>query len=87
MKKRMKCRDFIGFIAEYLEGTLPEAQRAEFEGHMDECPYCVNYLESYKATIKLAAAIHTDPDAPVPEDVPEDLVRAILEARKKKAGE
>ena len=53
-------------------------QRVEFERHLSVCPSCVAYLETYERTIALA---RTSSDEPVPEDVPESLVRAILAAR------
>jgi anti-sigma factor RsiW len=78
------CKELIAFIADYLEGALPEAEREVFERHLDECPYCVDYLSSYRSTIELAAALGEDPSVSVPE-TPEELIRAILEARKKQA--
>ena len=42
----MTCRELIEFVADYLEEALPVAQRDEFERHMQDCPYCVDYLNS-----------------------------------------
>ena len=79
----MTCRELIEFVAEYLEETLPETERDEFERHLQDCPYCVDYLESYRTTVGLVRTLGDDPDASIPEDAPEDLVRAILAARKR----
>ena len=76
----MTCREFIDFIAGYGEGTLPAAQQAHFDEHLDECPDCVSYLETFNKTVALTAAACTDDDA-IPADVPEDLVKAVLKAR------
>jgi anti-sigma factor RsiW len=79
----MNCREFTEFLHEYLFDNLPAAERAEFEKHLEECPWCVAYLDSYKQTIQLEKAAFTPPeDAPVPGDVPEELVQAILSARR-----
>jgi hypothetical protein len=43
---------------------------------------CVKYLAGYKATIELGRAAFDDPEAPAPDHVPEDLVRAILSAKR-----
>ena len=68
---------------EYLEGGLESSVRATFEGHMDDCPTCVTYLDTYRDTVRLGKQILCDtPDGPVPDDVPEDLVAAVLAARK-----
>jgi anti-sigma factor RsiW len=78
----MTCKDFIGFLMEYLEGELPSPQQAVFEEHLVVCESCVAYLANYRDTVELAKAAFCDPDGPVPEEVPEDLVTAVLLARK-----
>lgn len=78
----LTCRELIAFIHDYLEGGLPETERARFEEHLAVCPACVAYLSSYEDTVRLAKAAYCDPEGPVPEDVPDELVSAILAARK-----
>jgi anti-sigma factor RsiW len=73
------CQELIDFIASYRDNELTPNQRAEFERHLSVCPSCVAYLETYEQTIALTQAAGDDP---VPEDVPESLVQAILAARK-----
>jgi anti-sigma factor RsiW len=78
----MNCREFTEFLHEYLFGDLPAVERAEFEKHLAECPWCVAYLDSYRKTIQLEqAALAASEDAPPPADVPEELIQAILKAR------
>ena len=79
----MNCREFTEFLHEYLFGDLPAAERAEFEKHLAECPWCVAYLDSYQKTIQFGKAAFTHADDAVPETVPEELVQAILAARTK----
>jgi len=78
----MKCREVAEFLMEYLDGALGDAERRVFEGHIEDCPACVNYLETYRETVRLGRSVCT-PDAEVPPDVPEELVQAILSARRK----
>jgi anti-sigma factor RsiW len=80
----MTCREFVAFLVEYIEGSLDPAQAAAFEEHLSLCPGCVDYLDSYRATVALTrdAFCGADPELP-PAAIPEDLVRAILAARKK----
>ena len=47
---------------------------------MAACPSCVDYLKTYEQTVRLAKTCAGDP---MPDEVPESLVQAILEARKK----
>jgi anti-sigma factor RsiW len=81
----MNCREFTEFLHEYLFGNLSATERAEFENHLAECPWCVAYLDSYQKTIQLEQAAFTAEEAPVPPDVPEELVQAILSARRNSA--
>ncbi|MDH3212524.1 MAG: anti-sigma factor [Myxococcales bacterium] len=78
----MNCREFVDFLMDYLDDTLPGRQRAALAEHMDECPDCEVYLETYRETVRLGRRICRDPEGPVPEDVPEGLVEAILAARR-----
>jgi anti-sigma factor RsiW len=47
----MTCKELVEVITDYLEGTMPEHDRERFEEHLDECPWCVNYLEQMRGTI------------------------------------
>jgi len=76
------CRTFVGFLMDYMSGELPERQRDEFDEHLAACVACVAYMKTYGDTIKLGKAAFGDQDAAVPDDVPEDLVKAILAARR-----
>jgi anti-sigma factor RsiW len=85
MPLMVTCQELEGFMVDYLEGTLPKGQRRKFDLHLRMCPDCWRYLEAYKHTIALSQTACRDPDAPVPADVPEELVKAILAAREKDA--
>ena len=77
----MTCREFVDFLMEYLDGTLGASELRVFEGHIDDCPGCVTYLDTYRETVRLGQSI-CDADDSLPEDVPEALVEAILAARR-----
>lgn len=79
----MTCREFSEFLSDYLASELPAEARQVFQQHFDECPTCIDYVKSFESTIRLGQCVCTHPDDPVPQDVPEDLVKAILAGRKK----
>lgn len=79
----MSCAELDGFVVDYLDGTLPPPQRRIFTLHLLLCRECRSYLERYRRAIALGRAVFQEPTAPVPDDVPEDLVRAILAARRR----
>ncbi len=56
-------------------------QGAEFEAHLAQCPECVAYVDSYRMAIQLGKEAFTFSEDQVPDEVPEDLVRAILSVR------
>lgn len=79
----MTCSEFSEFLDSYLSGQLSPAERDEFRRHLEACKHCVDYLATYEQTVKLGKAAFERPEGEVPTKVPEDLVRAILAARKR----
>jgi predicted anti-sigma-YlaC factor YlaD len=79
----MTCRELIEFLDEYEAGTQPPQVRAEFERHLRVCLECRDYLKTYRDTLALArrAACEEHGDR-LPDDVPEDLIEAVLAARR-----
>jgi anti-sigma factor RsiW len=76
------CREFADFLADYLSDTLSPETRTQFERHLELCANCVAYLSNYRDTIAIGKAAMAEDDAPLPTDVPEGLVKAILAARR-----
>jgi anti-sigma factor RsiW len=73
------CRELIDFIIEYVDGHLENTARHDFERHLGVCPSCRAYLDSYRKTMALTRAAASDERV---DDVPEALVRTILDARR-----
>jgi predicted anti-sigma-YlaC factor YlaD len=76
------CRELIEFLDRYVANELTPEQRRSFDWHLRLCRDCRNYLTSYTQTIKLGKLAYAGGDDPAPNDVPEDLIAAILAARK-----
>lgn len=79
----MTCQEFVEFLMAYLDGELSAEVGRVFEAHVGECPPCLAYLDSYRETVRLGRSLCDEPEGPVPEEVPEGLVRAILDARRR----
>ncbi len=77
----LTCRQIIDFVQAFLEGELPSREQTIFELHLTICPDCVNYLQSYQATRAIAKLAGKDESTQSP--LPNDLIQAILSARKK----
>jgi hypothetical protein len=61
----MKAAHVTEYYTAYLEGSLPDALRAEVARHLDACPRCAEELEAMRA---LVATLHELPEAPLPAD-------------------
>jgi anti-sigma factor RsiW len=48
----MTCRELVAVVTDYLEGTMSGEDRRRFEAHLEECPYCVAYVEQMRLTIE-----------------------------------
>ena len=81
MHGMITCREFEEFVLSYLDGELPARQARIFEWHLRICRECREYLVAYRRTIELGEAVLGPAHEAVPEDVPEDLVRAVLDSR------
>ena len=78
--RKLSCRELIEFLADYLDDELASEERTAFEIHLSVCPYCVDYLETYRETIHLGKQALAA-EAAILEEVPAELVDAILAAR------
>lgn len=48
--KMLTCQEQVELLADYLDGILqPETARA-LERHLEDCPSCLNFITTYKAT-------------------------------------
>jgi anti-sigma factor RsiW len=74
----LACREFVELVTDYLEGRLPDAERARFEEHLADCDGCAGYLEDTRRMIATLGA-HTAP--PVDEATRSALARAFRELR------
>ena len=71
---------FEDFILAYREDDLPPGKKFVFEMHLKLCAECRDYLKAYRSALELAKSGSEAAAAVVPEDVPEDLIRAVIDA-------
>ena len=83
MHGMITCREFEDFVQDYLADELPADEARRFERHMKICRECREYLAAYKVSLEVGQAALGPPAAPVPDEVPEDLVKAVLDSRKR----
>ncbi len=72
--KNVTCESAVELLAEYVDGSMEASLRAAFEAHIADCPPCVDFLQTYRATIAVSRKAC---DVPVPSEVQARL-RAFL---------
>jgi anti-sigma factor RsiW len=68
MTVELTCRELVELVTEYLEGTLPPAEKERFEEHLKGCSGCQSYLAQMRTTIRLTGKLSEDNLAPVARD-------------------
>ena len=78
------CSEFEQFIDDYLDNELTPKEAATFERHLKLCRECREYLQAYQNAIALGKTVFAEnsDDLPIPQEVPSDLLQAILEAKR-----
>ena len=67
----MSCHELAELLIDFVAGELPTPQRERVETHLNACPPCVTYLETYRLTIQLTRKL---PCVPLPPQLVGNLV-------------
>jgi anti-sigma factor RsiW len=81
-KGEMTCQELVELVTEYLEGALPARDRARFERHIGECPYCDRYLDQMRITIRTLGRLAEETIAP---EAREELLHAFRDWKRERA--
>jgi len=73
--EHLGCRNLLGSLSEFVDGTLEDELCAEIQRHMDGCDNCRIVVDSLRKTIYLYQV--TKESAAVPEDVRERLYKRL----------
>ena len=79
-KPYIPCSEVIEFLWAYVARELPEDKLTEFERHLAVCPSCRAYLSTYRKTLELELGAFQPEDGEPEEELPEDLVNAVMGA-------
>ena len=53
----LACKELVEIITDYLEGTLPERDRARFDAHLMTCAPCREYVAEMHTTLRLTGRL------------------------------
>jgi len=48
------CHECMDLLADYVDGVLPREQAELLEWHIESCPPCVAFVNTYKGTVDAA---------------------------------
>jgi len=74
----LTCKQFDEFMIDYIEGNLPLWQKISCGLHVRMCRKCARFVEQYKRIILLEKNAYLEPDNSIPEEIPEELLKAAL---------
>jgi anti-sigma factor RsiW len=80
-RDELVCRQVVELVTDYLEGTLPRAERRRFERHLRACPNCTAYLEQMRVTIATAGRLTPEDLSPEARDEFTELFRSWRDDR------
>jgi len=66
-------------LLEFEEGAMPEAERAQFRHHLELCPPCLRFLDSYRKTGRTLRMLK-------PKDIPPALAKTVLSFVRARSG-
>jgi anti-sigma factor RsiW len=70
----IECRQIAELLGDYLDGTLPRATRELLEWHIEGCPPCVAFVNTYRGTVNAARKLA---DMPVPPELKQRLLKVL----------
>lgn len=79
----MTCKDLIESLADYLEGDLAVAERERLGGHLETCPRCTEYLDSYRKVIAASRLAAETSEEASPPDLSERIIDTLFRSRPK----
>ena len=75
----IECRQIADLLGDYLDGTLPKRTRELLEWHIEGCPPCVAFVNTYRGTVNAAARLR---DAQIPSELKQRLLSVLRDARR-----
>jgi anti-sigma factor RsiW len=53
--EQLSCQELVELVTSYLDGGLSDAERTDFERHLETCDGCHEYVEQMRQTIALTS--------------------------------
>ena len=77
--KSVTCEETLDVLVDYVDGAMDGSTLSAFEAHFADCPPCLDFLRTYKTTIRVSQkCLEAEPE--IPEEVSNRL-RSFLRER------
>ena len=67
----LECRECIDLLADYVDGQLPRHKAELLKWHIDGCPPCVAFVNTYRGTVDAARRLR---ETTLPPELRERLI-------------
>jgi anti-sigma factor RsiW len=67
-----RCDECVELLVDYIAGELPTDRARALEIHLDLCPSCVCFVNTYRSTVNIARTLQAD-------DIPPELTQRLIE--------
>jgi anti-sigma factor RsiW len=67
----MECRECMDLLSDYVDGSLPKDQAELLDWHLEGCPACVAFVNTYKGTVDAARRLR---ETKLPPELQQKLV-------------
>ena len=74
----LECREVVGLVTDYLDGSMAPADRLRLDHHLALCEGCDHYLEQLRTIIRVVGRPAADA---VPPETMAGLLRAFRDWR------
>ena len=70
-----ECSQVFAMLSEYLDDQLTPSSCAELEQHIQDCPPCIEFIESLRCSVQLCRKLSTTAPSPAPSAEQVDALR------------
>ena len=71
MSSEIRCREIVGLLADYLDGSLPSETARSLEAHLADCAPCIAFVNTYRGTVDAVRRLH---ETELPPELRERLI-------------
>jgi anti-sigma factor RsiW len=75
----LACKELVELVTDYLEGRLPDAERARVDAHLAGCDGCSAYLDQMRLALRALGSI---PEETISAAARERLLVAFRDVRR-----